>query len=273
MKVFISWSGERSKAVAEALREWIPSVIQAVKPWMSKEDISKGARWSRELAENLKDTNFGVVCLTADNLKSSWILFEAGALSKAIENAFVCPYLVDLEVSALDGPWKEFQATKAQKDDTLKLMRDMNKALAENSPDQALSEEQLKSSFEVWWPKLEKRLKDIPSSSTPVKKRSNEEMLEEILTLVRGLARRPSPPELPGFARLTGLARLTDEPPRMPLTLQEYLRDSPRLPADLRLSDLLTDVSSRSPAEISDEELKNIEEALAKQQGKKDEEK
>ena len=269
MKVFISWSGERSKATAEALREWIPSVIQAVKPWMSKEDISKGARWSRELAENLKDTNFGVVCLTADNLKSSWILFEAGALSKAIENAFVCPYLVDLEVSALDGPWKEFQATKAQKDDTLKLMRDMNKALAENSPDQALSEEQLKSSFEVWWPQLEKRLKDIPSSSTPVKKRSNEEMLAEILTLVRGLAKRPSPPELPGLATLTG------EPLRIPLTLQEYLRYPPRLPADLRLSDLLTDVSSRSPAEISDEELKKIEkkieEVLAKQQGKKDE--
>ena len=118
MKVFISWSGERSKPVAEALRWWIPSVIQAIKPWLSKEDIAKGARWSSELADQLKDTNFGVVCLTSDNLKSSWIVFEAGALSKAVDSAFVCPYLVDLQVSDLDGPWKEFQATKAEKSDT-----------------------------------------------------------------------------------------------------------------------------------------------------------
>lgn len=268
MKVFISWSGERSKAVAEALREWIPSVIQAVKPWMSKEDIAKGARWSRDLAENLKDTNFGVVCLTADNLKSSWILFEAGALSKAIENAFVCPYLVDIEVSALDGPWKEFQATKAQKDDTLKLMRDMNRALAEKSPDQALSEEHLKSSFEVWWPRLEKRLKDIPSSTAPVKKRSNDEMLEEILTLVRDLARRPSPPDLPGLRSLVGITS----------ALPEYSeRVPPYLPPGLRPPVFFTDTSARSPIATSEEELKTIEkkieEALAKQQGKKDKEK
>ena len=60
MKVFISWSGERSKQVARALFEWIPCVIQAVKPWMS-EQIAKGARWSPEIAKELEETRFGIV--------------------------------------------------------------------------------------------------------------------------------------------------------------------------------------------------------------------
>jgi hypothetical protein len=45
MKVFISWSGERSNYVARILYEWIPNVIQNVRPWIS-EEIPKGVRWS-----------------------------------------------------------------------------------------------------------------------------------------------------------------------------------------------------------------------------------
>lgn len=36
MKVFISWSGEPSQQVAEALRIHLPRMIQSLKPFMSK---------------------------------------------------------------------------------------------------------------------------------------------------------------------------------------------------------------------------------------------
>lgn len=42
MKVFLSGSGEKSKAAAEAFRRWLPCVLQSVRPWMSDRDIGAG---------------------------------------------------------------------------------------------------------------------------------------------------------------------------------------------------------------------------------------
>ena len=96
MKVFLSWSGEKSQAVAEQLRHWIPCVIQTLEPWMSKHDIRAGMRWANELGGRLSETKFGIVCLTKSNTSAPWILFEAGALAKTVDETYVCPYLVDL---------------------------------------------------------------------------------------------------------------------------------------------------------------------------------
>ncbi len=66
MKVFISWSGEQSRIVAEALRDWLPDVIQAIEPFLSSHDIPKGARWGLELAHELEGTSVGIICLTSE---------------------------------------------------------------------------------------------------------------------------------------------------------------------------------------------------------------
>ncbi len=93
--VFISWSGERSRHVPEALRAWLPMVLQASKPFMSKRDIDKGSRWHVELAKALEVTKVGIICLVPENQTASWLLFEAGALSKTVDRGTrVCTYLL-----------------------------------------------------------------------------------------------------------------------------------------------------------------------------------
>jgi hypothetical protein len=52
MKLFISWSGSKSQRLAEIFKDWIPKVIQAIKPFFSP-DIEKGVRWFPEISKEL----------------------------------------------------------------------------------------------------------------------------------------------------------------------------------------------------------------------------
>jgi hypothetical protein len=97
MKVFISWSGPRSRHVARALHDWLPDIVQYVEPWMSHEDIQAGARWSPEINDQLSQTKFGIICLTPENQHKPWLAFEAGALAKTVDDAYVVPYLIDMD--------------------------------------------------------------------------------------------------------------------------------------------------------------------------------
>lgn len=154
MKVFISWSGAESKAVALALHEWIPDVIQAVEPWMSAADIDAGSRWSEELARELNRIRFGIFCMTSANLTAPWMLYEAGALSRQLRQGRICPYLFGVGPKDLASPFSHFQAVSTDKDGTRRLMQALNKAAEKN----ALSEQRLVKYFEKSWPDLERRL-------------------------------------------------------------------------------------------------------------------
>ena len=65
MKIFLSWSGSHSNAVAESLNIWLSRVIQAVKPFYSP-GIEKGAKWSNELDAVLEGTNFDFIPFSPD---------------------------------------------------------------------------------------------------------------------------------------------------------------------------------------------------------------
>ena len=63
-------------------------------PWLSSADIDKGSRWATDVAAKLETSKIGIICVTPGNLHSDWILFEAGALSKTLQNTFVWPLLL-----------------------------------------------------------------------------------------------------------------------------------------------------------------------------------
>jgi hypothetical protein len=70
----------------------MPDVLFMAEPWLSAEDIEKGAKWNQVVSGELEKSNFAIICLTPENLGAPWLLFEAGALSKRPESR-VCTYL------------------------------------------------------------------------------------------------------------------------------------------------------------------------------------
>lgn len=185
MDIFISWSGDTSKKVAEHLKQFLPSVIQTLKPFYSSEDISKGKRWSNEISEKLYKCDFGIVLLTKDNLKSPWIMFESGALSKNIETGRVCTLLLGITDTDVQSPLTEFQNTKFTKNDIYKLLLDINVQLGKNAIDTSV----LSKVFDKMWPDLENDVKAILAESKKAKPkeeaRTDRELLEESVRYLR----------------------------------------------------------------------------------------
>ncbi|PYB84159.1 TIR domain-containing protein [Pseudomonas soli] len=191
MKVFISWSGNRSRAVAEVLSDWIKCVLQASEPWISTRHIDRGSLWFSEINEKLRDISVGIVCLTQDNKDKPWILFESGALAKGLSGNRVCTFLVDLQPHDLTDPLAQFNHTKPDKESVWELMRTLNACLAERS----LDERVLEKAFVVYWPQFEEEFAMALANNEPdkvTKPRSQQDVLSEILGATRELTKRIS---------------------------------------------------------------------------------
>jgi hypothetical protein len=203
MKVFISWSGDLSRKVALVFREWLPSVIQAMEPYVSSEDIDKGARWSTDIAKELEASCYGILCVTPQNIDAPWLNFEAGALSKTIDKSRVCPFLFGLKRSEVrDGPLLQFQSTIYEYDDVAKLLHSLNNA----GESRCIEEARLDSVLKVWWSQLQERLDHLlPEAAAPTtneKKTKSakgtgeqSEILEELLELTRNQQKLLNSPE------------------------------------------------------------------------------
>jgi hypothetical protein len=77
-----------------------------------------------------------------------------------------------------------FQATKADREDTRKLLEVINRKLE----GAALAPQLLTETFDKWWPELEKDLRKaiaLETTAKPKSRRETADMVEETLALVR----------------------------------------------------------------------------------------
>ncbi len=183
--VFISWSGENSKSFALFLHDWIPSIISTAAPFCSP-NMEKGSRWPSGINDALENCDFGIFCLTQENMSSPWLLFEAGAISK-LESGRVATLLLSPSMKPTDvtGPLAQFQHTEPIKSEIFELIKTLN-GIAGGTP----NAKSLDMAFDRAWPDFEKALlacQAIQPEGTSPPERSQEDMLEEVLTICRSI--------------------------------------------------------------------------------------
>ena len=224
MNVFISWSGSVSRHIAKSLNDWLPTVLQSVRPFMSAEGIEKGARWLSQISTELEETHFGVICLTPDNVASPWIHFEAGSLAKIVGRSKVVPILFKLEPSEVQGPLTQFQMVNFSKTEMQDLLVSINNAAREAKIDDV----RLERAFDAFWPQLDSEIRKSVGNivlvplQPPNREKSDDggrPILEEILVLVRNLSVNSSGLEQ---LRMTIEERMRGELEKQSILIKEF---------------------------------------------------
>jgi hypothetical protein len=225
MRIFTSWSGDRSKAAALGLKSLLQDLFEEAVQVFVSEHITPGEAWAQRLGTELEQSEFGILCLTRDNWQSPWLLFEAGAIAKKFASSRVVPYLIDELPPASDrSPLAQFQHVRADREGTYRLVESINSIRDNPKPN-----DRLERSFAKWWPDLEQTLKTVQGSNpAQPPARSDRELLETILQRLEtwSQSRQPSYVDLPPI-ELTHLRNLRDHPDlnyRRDSSLQKELR-------------------------------------------------
>lgn len=184
LKIFVSWSGAQSKEIALALKSLLMDVSDLFRPFVSDRDIESGSRGLNVVAEELQGTRLGIVVVTADNHMKPWLNFEAGALSKTLDpNTRVIPLLFGIKGTDLPSgsPLVQFQYREYTKDSLSTILSELSAVAGVND---SLVQNRYLSAWNLMEIGVTSAL-DQSADETPT--RSNTEMLEEVLNLVRGL--------------------------------------------------------------------------------------
>ncbi len=80
MKIFISWSKEKGKALAKATKQFLENTLGNDIEFFFSPEMYKGTRVDHEIHSNLLDSDKCLVCITSENFKNPWLMYEAGVV-------------------------------------------------------------------------------------------------------------------------------------------------------------------------------------------------
>lgn len=124
---------------------------------MSSEDLTAGSQWLEGLIRQTEGFDAAVLCLTPENARSPWILFEAGALMKSTAEGRVIPFTLFSQPSDLGHPLAFFQGYPVDRDGARRLFASLARFVG--APDLSVQES---PAFAAWYTNFETVLTDIP---------------------------------------------------------------------------------------------------------------
>lgn len=86
IKIFISWSKNKSKLLAEITKEFLMKTIGNSVEFFFSPEMYKGSCVDHEIHKNLINSDICFVCITSDNFKSPWLMYESGVIYGANYN-------------------------------------------------------------------------------------------------------------------------------------------------------------------------------------------
>lgn len=177
----MSWSGDRSKAIATEFKAFLSVVLQQADPFLSSQDIDLGVTWQKHLLTEISERRFGLIFITPENKNSEWLHYEAGGLIKDLNQDRVVPILFGLKKADVSSPFSLFQMIEFDRESVLTLLKQINART-----EKPLEQDSLNAVFEAFFEKTEEKISKIISESPQTtKKRTSEDLLDELITLSR----------------------------------------------------------------------------------------
>lgn len=194
MDVFISWSGDRSKAVAKLMRTWLPQVLQEVKPHYSDHDVDRGSVWFTDILQLIRNSRVLIACVTRENQSSPWVLFESGVCVRDSPRTIVIPLLIDVGRKDVEGPFVQLNMVETDREGVYGLVKTLYDLVKAESGTEGLPPWDLVNGrFEGLFGQFETGLEDAKKAAAKNanrSKRTPEQIAGETLNTVRSLDRR-----------------------------------------------------------------------------------
>lgn len=198
MQIFIAWSKGVSEKIGKALTTWLRELNEPVfRTIISDENIPVGDLWNNALDTALKRADYGILCVTEENLTSPWLCYESGALRMSTAGNVksgqpgVAPVLFgDVTNSQIASPLQHFQSVKFDKDGMWKLVLELHTRSAYTNSNNHLDEKDIMAKFESAYPALETQVQDILRNGIPAAQERSKKLegkLDETLALLQEL--------------------------------------------------------------------------------------